>query len=1180
MVSVMNNDFDSERTPVADEPRVSNDGDGDGDSREDVVGDLNVTEETKVRVSTRDDMGDGQKSEMDGTRVSPGHGQDVDDARVLDLDSDNYVNGEDTAGVSSGNYGVHGDREMELGVQDEKSRDAQNPGVDSSDDRTIGADPLGSPGASNSDATADDAMSQKAVHSLEGSVVDAVNGDFRLERRSNLRALAGNDAGAGSLDDVVAAGSSKILGSGFEMGDMVWGKVKSHPWWPGHIYNEAFATSSVRRSRRDGHVLVAFFGDSSYGWFDPTELIPYEPHYAEKSQQTNSRNFMNAVEESVDEASRRSALGLSCRCRNPYNFRAANVPGYMVVDVVDYEPGAIYSVIQIQNARESFRPVETLSFIKQLAAAPRIGESKSLDFIKHKAITLAYRRSVFEEFDETYAQAFGQQPVRHSQSPTVPVEPSRAPLSGPLVIAEALGGRKSSNKATKPKELSKKDRYLFKRRDEGGNLRTSQTIQARGSYLSSSANDDGTSDSAAASYVFQKRDPAVSVKDEFGVAPLRDPVAASPRAVTTKDIPTTGLDVMISPGVSAKRHSLGVTSGPQQSESGVVMSAVGSDMHGQVPDSRFGNVSSGDGGHLGLGGGPVKKKKKAKRSAAELNSEKPDTPDKKMKKLKKTEGERTAVHLETPSSGSGGLSKPAGKPMQISAALTERKDAEATDSLSQPVDLVPSGAVEGREDELPELLADLLGLALDPFHGVERNRPAIVRQFFLKFRSVVYLKSSSASPPAESEPSEARSIRSPPRADHDRTLTESAKNVRPLKLSKFSGRHDDPTKGGRKRVPSERQEEIAAKRAKKITEVKSLAAEKKALLKNPEMQQVDGKAKVAAVRQSPSRPMKIRTEQHVKKADRPPRVEEPTYLVMKFQSGSSLPSLMELKARFARFGPLDTSLSRVFYKTNTCRVAFLYKQDAHVAYRYAVGSKSVFSNVKFMLKPVAEPQLPSSVKADDHIEPVSNRDSSTAEPRPPLSAAPLLPSQPVQQLKSCLKRPSGNDEPGGPNNGSGSVKATRVRFNMGEDKVGASSNRPGVQVQLQMSDSRNANLSSESGPSSSSSPSSVAMDTVSNNQRFISSRPLQPPLIPTPPPQFLRPPTINRPDQHHVELPPRNNPNYNVTAPPIQAQLPPPPPPPPLGIDISQQMISLLTRCHEVVTNVTSILGYVPYHSL
>jgi len=428
----MNNDFDSKRNPVAEEPRVSNDDDVVvGDSREDMVGDLNVKEETKVRVSTGGDMGDAQKTEMDETRASSGLGQDGADARVLDSDSHNHVNGEETVGFSSGNDGVHGGGEMELGVQDEKSADAQNlvgaaeAGVDSSDDRTRGTDTLGSPSASNSDATGDDAISQKAVHSHEGLAVDAVNGDFRLERRSNLRASVSKDAGAGSLDDVVAFGSSKILGSGFEMGDMVWGKVKSHPWWPGHIYNEAFASFSVRRSRRDGHVLVAFFGDSSYGWFDPAELIPYEPHYAEKSQQTNLRNFMNAVEESVDEASRRSALGLSCRCRNPYNFRAANVPGCMVVDVVDYEPAAIYSVSQIQKARDSFRPAETLSFIKQLAAAPKIGESKSLDFIKHKATTLAYRRSIFEEFDETYAQAFGQTPVRHSMSPTAPVEPSR-----------------------------------------------------------------------------------------------------------------------------------------------------------------------------------------------------------------------------------------------------------------------------------------------------------------------------------------------------------------------------------------------------------------------------------------------------------------------------------------------------------------------------------------------------------------------------------------------------------------------------------------------------------------------------------------------------------------------------------------------------------------------------------
>ncbi|KAI4295174.1 hypothetical protein MLD38_040554 [Melastoma candidum] len=102
-------------------------------------------------------------------------------------------------------------------------------------------------------------------------------------------------------NNLAESSAQNALRYGYNVGDMVWGKVKSHPWWPGHIFNEAFASSTVRKSRRDGSVLVAFFGDSSYGWFDP-ELIPFETNFAEKSKQTTSRAFTKAVEEAVDEA--------------------------------------------------------------------------------------------------------------------------------------------------------------------------------------------------------------------------------------------------------------------------------------------------------------------------------------------------------------------------------------------------------------------------------------------------------------------------------------------------------------------------------------------------------------------------------------------------------------------------------------------------------------------------------------------------------------------------------------------------------------------------------------------------------------------------------------------------------------------------------------------------------------
>lgn len=259
-----------------------------------------------------------------------------------------------------------------------------------------------------------------------------------VDRRRDVERFPGSDSKSLLLefDEYVAtdrssSGVQRDLGYGFEVGDMVWGKVKSHPWWPGHIYNEAFATSSVRRTKREGHVLVAFFGDSSYGWFEPAELIPFDENFAEKSQQLHSRTFLKAVEEAVDEASRRRGLGLTCMCRNSDNFRFADVKGYFSVDVLDYEPGGFYSDSQIRKARDSFVPSETLDFVRQLALAPHDGEYGSIGFVKNKATVSAYRKAVFEQYDETYAQAFGVQPSRPSRPQNLlQNQPARQPSRG------------------------------------------------------------------------------------------------------------------------------------------------------------------------------------------------------------------------------------------------------------------------------------------------------------------------------------------------------------------------------------------------------------------------------------------------------------------------------------------------------------------------------------------------------------------------------------------------------------------------------------------------------------------------------------------------------------------------------------------------------------------------------
>ncbi|KAL5782332.1 hypothetical protein ACOSP7_007361 [Xanthoceras sorbifolium] len=189
----------------------------------------------------------------------------------------------------------------------------------------------------------------------------------------------------------------KRFGYRYAVRDMVWGKVRSHPWCAGQIYNEAFALPCARNAMREGRVLVSFFGDTSCGWFDPIELIQFDINYIEKSKQTNDMAFISVVQEAEDEACRRAALGLLCHCRNPTNFRATGLKGFVEVDVYGYPPSGLYSMKQIESARDG-------------------NMKRSIKWIQNMAIVLTYRKTVFEEVDETYIQAIGVQTICSTDS--------------------------------------------------------------------------------------------------------------------------------------------------------------------------------------------------------------------------------------------------------------------------------------------------------------------------------------------------------------------------------------------------------------------------------------------------------------------------------------------------------------------------------------------------------------------------------------------------------------------------------------------------------------------------------------------------------------------------------------------------------------------------------------------
>ncbi|KAK2640349.1 hypothetical protein Ddye_028144 [Dipteronia dyeriana] len=1018
------------------------------------------------------------------------------------------------------------------------------------------------------------------------------------------------------FDDFVAnekmnAGTSRALSYGFEVGDMVWGKVKSHPWWPGHIFNESFASNPVRHARTDGHVLVAFFGDSSYGWFDPAELVPFDPHFLEKSQQINSRTFVKAVEEAMDEACRRRGLGLTCKCRNPYNFRTTNVQGYFAVDVPDFEPGGIYSANQIKKARDGFLPVESLSFVKQLASAPKGCEQKSIDFVKNKATVLAFRKAVFEEFDETYAEAFGVQPSRSSHGRANALErsakqPPRAPLSGPLVIAEPLGGGRSSKKSMKVKDHSKKDRYLFKRRDESGDSRTLPTSQAQAGSLAPSAIIEGSSAFAAGDYVLQKRAPAshTAVKFEQTGFISRDSTGSSGtvhgkeaimvnRAHTCNDtsaIQAASLDSKSSQDMHEMKERMGsaVVSGSMSSsgfdtlgkrvlqssqleaegqadienesakmsrpfESELSSSARDEGGHSldQIKDSETGALPSSINAKRSVGVSPdgkMKKPKVLKRPLGDMSSENSfvfvGEPKKKKKKKKEFAIETSSNHQRkrlVTGKGEIGVGNLTKKSSHVGLDLGASTSVLTSVGTLPGVDIIDVG--------LPQLLIDLHALALNPFHGMERNSPATIKHCFLRFRTLVYQKSLVLLPPSETEPTETRSIKS------SSSIGVSGEIVREMPASKSAkhlARPDDPTKAGRKRLPSERQEENAAKRLKKINNVKSLTTEKKAQ-RTLDGQRVEGKEHVAVLPLKPVKPDSI------KKLVPPARAVNPTMLVMKFPPGTSLPSAAELKARFGRFGALDQSGTRVFWKSSTCRVVFRYKVDAQAACKYANGNNTLFGNVKvryslrdFEASTNEVGDLDKSRGDDASNETPRSKDAIVERERS--TAAFPSTAQATIQLKSILKKPTGEEAGQVTSSGNGSRGTARVKFMLGGEE-----NSRGEQLMVGNRNNFNNNSTLADGGA----PSSVAMDF--NSKKF----------------QKVVPPFSSTMHSHsQVSKPVFNNSHHSEVVAPRNSHLNTPSIPPSSGIDISQQMLSLLTRCNDVVTNINGFLGYVPYHPI
>ncbi|KAB1214015.1 hypothetical protein CJ030_MR5G017278 [Morella rubra] len=868
----------------------------------------------------------------------------------------------------------------------------------------------------------------------------------------------------GTMTDDFEGNGKKRFGYGYEVGDMVWGKVQSYPWWPGQVFDEAFAVHSVCETKKEGHVLVAFFGDGSYGWFNPKHLLPFDSHYFEKSKQVGAQTFVSAVMDAEDEVCRRAALGLVCRCRKASNFQPMCVRGFYAVDVGGYGPSVVYTSKEIRKVRCEFHPLGMLSFVQKLALTSHGKLQGNLDWIRNAARFLAYRMAVFKEVEETYSQAFEIGRVCPASSNRVSNQPEiqvAATLNGSLLIAGAFGRKAPSSIRVQRK---RDNEYLLNLIDDPNNLDRE--------------------------HILEGKDPPFSMNTEFtGQDDGTDKVSKVCTALNSR-LAGKKIETMDRKGVHGQICSENAIFDREPNRNSLLDCSQGS----QLPRPRFLKTAENHNGreNMYMAGritylldtvhpGKVlctrsyntdENPKAQKHSGEDFCSEEDVAVD--VKKQKKREsnleaGTEPPYRLLKPAKVEARARQSAGKSGQtglvhgkVSLMDKTRKEKgifRAITSGSEARQKMSSTRYVGTG--LPQSISDLSGLALDPFHGVEQNIPT-----------------------NESLPL---------RSAWDPTFSS--------KSSKKRLRSTDYVKAGCIGHIFDCGEEMSPDGPKHRNDLKSLTAEKKA---------------------SHLKPVKLHSRDWRE---------------------------IELKAKFARYGPLDHSATRVFWKASKCQVVFKRKSDAQEAYEHAQRSSSLFGTIKVCyqlqtlgslapeLSKLGNPLVKEAPAKFRKLTTLSNRNSSESKHQP----------------KSCLKKPSGSEVR---STRCVSSKTAHVEIILGGDE---SSGRGQLLI-----GSNIKNVDDDHPGGSSSSPSATSKVTYrkSLNGRHVPLHPSVRPLNQI----------FNVLDSYEVDRvikacnlqyrqvdEARSNRIYPSSS--IQS------------VDISHQMLNLLTRCNEIVNELKCTLG-------
>ncbi|KAJ9159980.1 hypothetical protein P3X46_025425 [Hevea brasiliensis] len=184
----------------------------------------------------------------------------------------------------------------------------------------------------------------------------------------------------------------------FTVSDLVWGKVRSHPWWPGQIFDPSDASEKAAKYHKKDCFLVAYFGDRTFAWNEASLLKPFRSHFSQVEKQSNSETFQNAVDCALEEVSRRVEYGLACSCipKDTYD----KLKFQIVENTGIRQEASVRDGVDKSLVADLFEPGKLVEYMKALAQCPAGGADRLELVIARSQLLAFYRLKGYSQLPE------------------------------------------------------------------------------------------------------------------------------------------------------------------------------------------------------------------------------------------------------------------------------------------------------------------------------------------------------------------------------------------------------------------------------------------------------------------------------------------------------------------------------------------------------------------------------------------------------------------------------------------------------------------------------------------------------------------------------------------------------------------------------------------------------------